>query len=336
MVIPAAAAVVVVAAGIPVAVSHLSGNGPAPSAGSAPSACAQAPATPAPGGELTFPMCYLPATLPAGFVGLSREVSQGNSDAAKVPPTILSWTKPAHGSQPAQHLYLSIAPAAHFEPELFTVDDEISILDDPTPAGSNIAHTKQIGPDRPVDINGVTGTRRVLQLIENLHQRSIGTFDAVAWSPAPGVVLTLHLTGDSGDQSDTLLAVARSVAPSSDTVTLPFQVPAMPDGATLASVSVVGTSPRNWEANAMFNTPTPGLRFFMSWGPAYRSDRMPVNATARGVGAFYEHNSVGDGDINLTAEGNTLVVQGRAKDELEGIANGMTFQPDTQYPWLGR
>jgi hypothetical protein len=40
--------------------------------------------------------------------------------------------------------------------------------------------------------------------------------------------------------------------------------------------------------------------------------------------------------ITLTVDGNTLVVQGRAKDELVRIADGMTFQPDTQYPWLGR
>ena len=74
----------------------------------------------------------------------------------------------------------------------------------------------------------------------------------------------------------------------------------------------------------------------MSWGPYYGSDRMPVNATARGEGAFYEHDSVGDGDINLLVDGNTLLVQGKPEAELVRIADGMTFQPDSQFPWLGR
>jgi hypothetical protein len=63
---------------------------------------------------------------------------------------------------------------------------------------------------------------------------------------------------------------------------------------------------------------------------------MPVNVTVRGAGAFYEHIDTGDGDIELTADGNALIVQGKPEAELVRIADGMTFQPDSQFPWLGR
>jgi hypothetical protein len=335
VVIPAAAAVVVVAAGIPVVVSHLAGDRQVQTAVSAPATCPPQELPPVTAGSaLSFPMCYLPTKLPAGWIGWSREVAQGNDGTAKVPPTILSWEKPGHGSQRSQYMYLTIGTAAHFEPEAFTVDGEIGIVEAPIPVGSNIATTKQIGPDHQVDINGVTGTRRVIQATENLHHTVFGTVDAVTWSPAPGVVLTLHITGATGDEVNTLLAVARSVAPSPEAVTLPFQVPAMPAGAKLVGLSVLGTGPRNWEAVASFKTSE--TSFLVSWGPAYGIDRMPVNVTVRGAGAFYEHIDTGDGDIELTADGNALVVQGKPEAELVRIADGMTFQPDSQFSWLGR
>lgn len=336
--IPAAAAVVVVAAGIPVAVSHLAGDRQVRTAASVPAGCAQQ-ALPAPvaGSALSFPVCYLPTKLPAGWVGLSRQVTQGGINKPKHSPmTILSWEKPGHGSQVAQDMWLSVGTAPDLEPEYFGADGEIGIVGDPTPAQPGFATTKQVGPDHPVDINGVAGTRRVLQTTVNLNHRLTGTLDTVAWSPAPGVVLTLHMGGATSDRVDTLLAVARSVAPSQEAVTLPFQVPAMPDGATFADLNVLGTSPRNWEAVADFNTPESGSTFTMSWGPAYRGDQMPVNATARGAGAFYEHISTGEGDIELTVDGNSLVVQGKPEAELVRIADGMTFQPASQFPWLGR
>ncbi|HEX5400793.1 MAG TPA: hypothetical protein VFX16_00680 [Pseudonocardiaceae bacterium] len=335
--IPAAAAVVAVAAGIPVVVGHLAGDRQVRSAGSAPANCPSQVHPVTAGAPLSFPVCYLPTKLPAGWVGWSREVNQGVDSTGKALPTVLSWEKPGHGSQRGEYMYLTIGAAADFAPEGFVVDGEVSIVPAPTPYGS-FASTKQVGPDHQVDINGVTGTRRMVQAIENTRHRLIGTVDAITWSPAPGVVLTLHITGATGaqDEVDTLLAVARSVAPSTDTVTLPFQVPALPDGATLATETILGTSPRNWEAIAEFNRPGSENSFLMSWGPDYGNHRMPNNATARGEGAFFEHAG-GGGDISLPVHGSTLVVQGPAnKTELGQIADGMTFQPDAEFPWLGR
>lgn len=336
--IPAAAAVVVVAAGIPLVANHFAGGRQVQTASPVPAGCPLR-ALPAvtDGAALSFPVCYLPTTLPAGWIAASRKVTQGGFNVPKPSPTtILSWEKPGHGSQKDQYMYLSVGTAPDLEPEYFAVYDEIgrSIVGDPRPAQSGFATTKQVGPDHPVDINGAAGTRRVLQTTLNFDHRLAGTLDTVSWSPAPGVVLTLHMGGVTSDQVDILLAVARSVAPSQETVTLPFRVPAMPAGARLADLNVLGTSPRNWLGVADFTTP--GSTFVMSWGPADHSDRMPTNVTVRGGGAFYEHIDTGDGDIELMVDGISLVVQGKPEAELAQIANGMTFQPDAQYPWLGR
>jgi hypothetical protein len=334
--LPVAAAVVIAAAGIPIGIHALA---PSPHAKTTPAAAdvcgpGNVPATRA-GSPPASLACYLPTNLPPGFFPEERTVTKIGPPPAGSHQEIAEWMNFSQSS-PGGLLVLDAGRTPNLSP--WRLDPQLPF------------HVSRVGQLRHVTVNGRPGTLEVAFFAATTGNNGSYYEDAVAWSPQPGVVLTLQLSGLPVDQASVVLDIANSVVRTDAPSPLPFQLPPLPKNTALAAESVSGTSPTEWMIDGAIDR-DPSRRpartmLSITWGLYYESETQPylsdlahkANATVQGVPAFLKA-APGSGFLVLKLGGLDLTVRYAgpiSKAELLHIVNGTTFYPHVQYPWMGQ